>query len=261
MSPPTVFELIDLKSLVFEPEDPGRCRGFQTIAFQEVGFTYVTKVAPVRRCSTTSIDVWAGSRGRRGKRIGQIDARQPAPRFFDPDRGACDRRPGYSRVRALADLRGRIGIVTQETLLFDDAIDIRYGRFDSGREAVDWPPIRPLSQFLDQMPERLETRVGRRGQPVRGTTAADPWRGPSCAPRHPHSRRATSASTRLSERLIHQTLESFVRIGDVYHYAFISESILKLNAPSPSGDGGRLWKQGNRENDRIPEMPGSGRTP
>src|SRR4029077_20013695 len=120
------------------------------------------------------------------------------------------------REAGLADLRGHIGVVTQETLLFDDSIyeNIRYGSFDATAGAIEKAADQAfVTQFLDQLPEGMKTRVGDKGNSLSGgqrqriALARAILRNPDILILD----EATSAIDSLSERLIHQTLESFVR--------------------------------------------------
>jgi subfamily B ATP-binding cassette protein MsbA len=172
------------------------------------------------------------------------------PRFFDPDRGSVLIDGVDIRECALADLRNRIGIVTQETLLFDDTIyeNIRYGCFDAGRESVEQAADQAfVTQFLDQMPERLETRVGEKGASLSGgqrqriALARAILRNPAILILD----EATSAIDALSELLIHQTLESFVKDRTTFIITHsISESILKLITRVVVLDRGRVLATG-----------------
>jgi len=94
------------------------------------------------------------------------------PRFYDPSSGQVllDRVPlGQIRLR---DLRRQIGLVTQETLLFDTTVfeNIRYGNPHASREDV----IRAAQQahahrfIVEQLPDGYETMVGSLGGRLSG---------------------------------------------------------------------------------------------
>src|SRR5262249_51765356 len=132
------------------------------------------------------------------------------------------------------DLRGRIGVVTQETLLFDDTIyeNVLYGDRGAARQAVENAADRAfVTQFFDQMPEGMQTRVGEKGTSLSGgqrqriALARAILRDPEILILD----EATSAIDSLSERLIHQTLEEFVRDRLTFIITHsISETVLKL---------------------------------
>ena len=94
------------------------------------------------------------------------------PRFADPTGGAIrlDGVPlGKMRLR---DLRGQIGIVTQETLLFDDTVfnNIRYGRPQATREEViEAAKQAHAHRFIEhELPEGYDTVVGTLGGRLSG---------------------------------------------------------------------------------------------
>ena len=233
-----VFELIDMKSQVIEPADPRPLPPkIASIEFQHVGFTYLAK-GHARPIVLDDINL-KFERGEVIAVVGENGSGKSTlvnllPRFFDPDRGAVLIDGIDIRDCALADLRGRIGVVTQETLLFDDTIyeNILYGNRGAARHAVEKAADRAfVTQFLDQMPEGMQTRVGEKGTSLSGgqrqriALARAILRDPEILILD----EATSAIDSLSERLIHQTLEEFVRDRLTFVITHsISETVLKL---------------------------------
>ncbi len=93
------------------------------------------------------------------------------PRFYDPTGGRvavdgidlCD--------ISIADLRGQIGIVTQETILFNDTVrnNIAYGRPSVTLEAVEAAARAALAHdFVEELPQGYETVLGERGLMLSG---------------------------------------------------------------------------------------------
>jgi subfamily B ATP-binding cassette protein MsbA len=71
----------------------------------------------------------------------------------------------------LTSLRGQIGIVTQETVLFDDTIarNIAYGRPDAPQEAIEAAArAAHAHDFIQTLPEGYRTTIGERGQRLSG---------------------------------------------------------------------------------------------
>ena len=71
----------------------------------------------------------------------------------------------------IADLRGAIAYVSQDTLLFDTSIaaNIRMGRPQASDQAVrEAARAAAAEDFIDQLPEGFETRVGTGGQRLSG---------------------------------------------------------------------------------------------
>ena len=68
-------------------------------------------------------------------------------------------------------LRSAIGIVPQDTVLFNDTLfyNIQYGRPEASREEVEAAArAAQLEDFIRQLPDGYETRVGERGLKLSG---------------------------------------------------------------------------------------------
>jgi ATP-binding cassette, subfamily B, bacterial MsbA len=93
------------------------------------------------------------------------------PRFFDPDAGrvAIDGRD--LRDIRLADLRALIGVVTQETLLFNDTVraNIAYGHPEVSMERVQSAAVAACAdEFIRQLPDGYDTLIGESGLRLSG---------------------------------------------------------------------------------------------
>ena len=92
-------------------------------------------------------------------------------RFYDVTGGAIRINGHDLRSLKQASLRAAIGIVPQDTVLFNDTIfyNIRYGRPEATREEV-FAAARAaqLHDFIESLPQRYETRVGERGLKLSG---------------------------------------------------------------------------------------------
>lgn len=92
-------------------------------------------------------------------------------RFFDVDGGAIRINGVDIREVTQQSLRAAIGVVPQDTVLFNDSIynNVAYGRPDASdddiREAIR---LAHLSQFIEALPEGLQTKVGERGLKLSG---------------------------------------------------------------------------------------------
>ena len=92
-------------------------------------------------------------------------------RFYDVNDG-CIRIHGQD-IRAVtqSSLRAAIGIVPQDTVLFNDTIyyNIAYGRPDASREAVlGAAQAAHIHDFIESLPQGYDTRVGERGLKLSG---------------------------------------------------------------------------------------------
>ncbi len=92
-------------------------------------------------------------------------------RFYDVQGGAVKVNGGDIRKLAQASLRSAIGIVPQDTVLFNDTIyyNIQYGRPDATREEiVAAAKAAHIHEFIESTPDKYETRVGERGLKLSG---------------------------------------------------------------------------------------------
>jgi subfamily B ATP-binding cassette protein MsbA len=93
------------------------------------------------------------------------------PRFFDVTRGAILIDGRDIRDVTLASLRAQIGMVTQETVLFDDTIaaNIAYGTPGASPAAIEAAArAANAHDFISAMPDRYDTTIGERGQRLSG---------------------------------------------------------------------------------------------
>ena len=93
------------------------------------------------------------------------------PRFYDITAGAVLLDNTDIRDVTFASLRGQIGIVTQETVLFNDTIrnNIAYGRLDIPLERViEAATVANAHGFIEQMTLGYDTIIGERGVRLSG---------------------------------------------------------------------------------------------
>ena len=92
-------------------------------------------------------------------------------RFYDVDEGAIRIDGSDLRDLTQASLRAAIGIVPQDTVLFNDSIyyNIRYGRPDASREEVIAAArAAHIHNFIEALPDGYESEVGERGLKLSG---------------------------------------------------------------------------------------------
>ncbi len=93
------------------------------------------------------------------------------PRFYDPTKGAILIDGVDLREIRLAALRRQIGIVSQETLLFDDTVrnNIAYGRDDVTDDAIIEAARAAFAHdFIVRMPNGYDTLIGENGVKLSG---------------------------------------------------------------------------------------------
>ena len=92
-------------------------------------------------------------------------------RFYDVNSGSVKINGNDLRALQQASLRAAIGIVPQDTVLFNDTIfyNIQYGRPDAPRdEVIAAARAAHIHNFIERLPEGYNTRVGERGLKLSG---------------------------------------------------------------------------------------------
>lgn len=256
-----IFHLIDQKSLVRDPKKPAPFqRHTGSIVFEDICFSYSNSGddAPARPkvLDRVSLKVDAGEVvvvvGENGS--GKSTLVNLLPRYYDPDQGRVEIDGRDIREVRLRELRREIGVVTQETLLFDDTIaeNIRYGRPEATREEIEKAAREAhVTDFLDgSFPDGFETRVGEKGQRLSGgqrqriALARAMLRNPSILILD----EATSAIDSHSELLIHQALRTFVKGRTTFIITHsVSQSILDFVSRIVVMERGRMIASGTHD--------------
>lgn len=92
-------------------------------------------------------------------------------RFYDVQGGAIRINGHDLRALSQSSLRAAIGIVPQDTVLFNNTLfyNIQYGRPDASREEVEAAArAAQLTDFVERLPLGFDTRVGERGLKLSG---------------------------------------------------------------------------------------------
>src|SRR5690606_32114192 len=185
-----------------------------SLGMRDVTFHYPSR-PQVNSIAALSLDVRAGETvaivGPSG--AGKTTLFQLLLRFYDPQQGQIFLDGVNIRELALPDLRTRIGIVPQDTLIFSaDAMDnIRYGRLDaSDEEVVQAARLAAAHEFIERLPQGYRTFLGERGVRLSGgqrqriAIARALLKNPPLLLLD----EATSALDAESERLVQQALEA-----------------------------------------------------
>ena len=93
------------------------------------------------------------------------------PRFFDVTDGCIKLNDTDIRDMTLLSLRSKIGLVTQDTFLFNDTVanNIAYGRQDAGRDEIESAARRSHAHnFIMEMPQGYDTVIGEMGARLSG---------------------------------------------------------------------------------------------
>jgi ATP-binding cassette, subfamily B, beta-glucan exporter len=148
--------------------DPGRVRG--QVEFEDVSFSYDGKRLAVADLS------FAASPGDRIALVGPTGSGKSTAlallhRAFDPQSGAIFIDGTDIRGFTLTGLRRNIGVVFQETLLFNRSIaeNLRVGKPDASEEQLREAAARAQAlDFIDRSADGLQARIGERGRLLSG---------------------------------------------------------------------------------------------
>ncbi|MBC8092737.1 MAG: ABC transporter ATP-binding protein [Pseudonocardia sp.] len=185
-----VFEVLDLEPMITERADPTPLpAGPVTVTLRDVRFGYPT----AEQVSLASLEDVAVLDGRPSEEVlhgidlevgggqllalvgssgaGKSTIASLIPRLYDVDSGVLELSGVDVRDLSFADLRGAVGVVTQDGHLFHDSIgaNLRYACPDATEaELVDALHRARLGELLNSLPDGLDTVVGERGYRLSG---------------------------------------------------------------------------------------------
>jgi len=247
-----IFEFLDAP---IEIRDPGNARPFpgvqEGIEFQDVSFAYRPGEEVLR-----GISFWAPA-GTVTALVGPSGAGKTTlvdllGRFYEPTEGRILVDGSDLREFAIVSLREKLGIVSQETVLFHDTVraNIAYGM---DTEVSD-EAIRRAAQaahahiFIDRLPQGYDTVVGERGTQLSGgqrqriAIARALLRDPPILILD----EATSALDSESERLVQEAIERLLAGRTVFVIAHRLATIQRADRIFVM-EGGRLVEEGRHE--------------
>src|SRR5207344_1518008 len=167
-----VFEVLDRHDEVPEVEDAVVLPRMRSgIEYREVGFGYADAHGGVlrkvsfcaRRGEVVAIVGTSGS--------GKTTLVNLLPRFYDVTEGAILIDGVDVRHATLTSLRAQIGLVTQETVLFNDTVraNIAYGLEDVDETRIESAARAAFAHdFILDLPRRYDTVIGERGSRLSG---------------------------------------------------------------------------------------------
>ena len=231
-----IFQMLDAKSSIRESPTPtGLPRLSKSIEFRDVVFRYgaaprslsganaLANILPMKRgegrggaLDGVNLTIQAGEVvaivGQNG--CGKSTLMQMLPRFFDPQSGDVLIDGVSLRDCRLKDLRAQIGVVTQETVLFDGTIadNLRYANANATAEQLLDAAIRArVLEIAESRPLGFNTRIGEKGNDLSGGQRQRIALGRAIL-RDPALLildEATSAADSESETKIHEALREF----------------------------------------------------
>ncbi|NXP93361.1 MDR1 protein, partial [Passerina amoena] len=176
MSAQRIFQLLHRKPLIDSYSEQGeKLSHFEgNIEFRNVHFVYPTRPevqvlqglnVKVKKGQTLAL---VGSSG-----CGKSTSIQLLERFYDPVEGQVLADGFDTKSLHLQWLRSRLGLVSQEPILFDCSIaeNIQYGdnsRVVSQEEIEEAAKAANIHAFIEKLPEKYNTRVGEKGTQLSG---------------------------------------------------------------------------------------------
>ena len=245
-----IFEILDTPVAIKDTTDTRVLKDrIDNLRFDNVQFAYDTQ-SVLRDVAFT---IAAGERVAivGGSGAGKTTLVNLIPRFYDVTGGGLLINGTDIRRFTLKSLRAQIGIVTQETILFNDTVaaNIAYGHTDASVANIEQAARRAYAhEFILQMPEGYNTVIGERGVCLSGgqcqrlAIARAILRNPPILILD----EATSALDTESERLVQAALDDLMEGRTVFAIAhrlstvIYSDRIIVLDA-------GRLVESGKHQ--------------
>jgi ATP-binding cassette, subfamily B, bacterial MsbA len=170
----TIFDFMDVEDDVKEKSAAVSLPPFhKSITFDRVHFAYEEEDGAKTVLKNINLEVKAGEVvaivGPSG--AGKSTLAMLLPRFFDVTSGALLIDGHDVRDLSIGSLRAQIGLVTQETVLFNDTVrnNIAYGQPHVSLEKVQQAAKAALAHdFIMRLPEQYDTVIGERGTRLSG---------------------------------------------------------------------------------------------
>ncbi|MFP4520975.1 MAG: ABC transporter ATP-binding protein [Fibrobacterota bacterium] len=211
-----VYNLLNRETTIKESPNAFNIDGVKTsIAFENVSFSYTKKKEQVLK--NISFEV------KKGEIIALVGASgggkstiiNLVPRLYDPNEGRVLLDGRDIREISLNSLRNNIGIVTQESILFNDTAkaNIAYGDPSPDMDRVEEAArAAHAHEFISKLPEGYETVIGERGNTLSGgqrqrlTIARALYKSPDLL----IFDEATSSLDTESERLVQDAIDRLI---------------------------------------------------
>ncbi|MCK9595065.1 MAG: ABC transporter ATP-binding protein [Candidatus Omnitrophica bacterium] len=165
-----IYEVLDSVPTVAEKKDPLELDGFnKSVIFEDVWFSYANNVVlrginlEVKQGEVLAIVGPSGA--------GKTTLLDLVPRFYDPAKGRILIDGKDLKGLSFKSLRRNIGIVTQETILFNDTIrgNIAYGLLDARQEDIETAAKQAyVHEVVQRLPKGYDTSIGDRGVKLSG---------------------------------------------------------------------------------------------
>lgn len=165
-----ILALVDIRPEIKDKPDAVQLNSFQQgIEFKDVRFSYEEREVlhgisfNIPKGRTVAL---VGASGGGKSTISDL-----IPRFYDPNSGRIEIDGRDIRDYTTASIRSFMGIVAQETILFNDTIEnnIRMGNQQATREEIEEAvKVANAYDFIKDLPDGLDTNIGDRGTKLSG---------------------------------------------------------------------------------------------
>ncbi|MFN5346412.1 MAG: ABC transporter ATP-binding protein [Bacteroidota bacterium] len=168
-----IYKILDAEVLVKDPEHPAEAKPFSDkIHFDGISFSY-TKEDGKSVLKNISLEIPKGKTialvGQSGS--GKTTLADMLPRYYDVDEGKITIDGVNIKDLRITDLRSLMGIVTQESILFNDTVfnNIAFGMENvTEKEVIAAAKIANANDFITAMSDGYQTSIGDRGSKLSG---------------------------------------------------------------------------------------------
>lgn len=165
-----VLQVLETENTIKDPEDPVQKLFFEdTIRLQNISFAYQDEYV----LKNFSLEIPKGSTvalvGQSGS--GKSTIANLLTRFYDVNEGSIEIDGIDIRQLTLANLRNLIGVVTQDSILFNDTVaeNLKLGNHQANhKEITQAAKIANAHEFIDNLPEKFDTNIGDSGGKLSG---------------------------------------------------------------------------------------------
>lgn len=253
------FDILDTPRTVIEKPNALKKTDFTSeIVYENISFSYEHEGKLVLDGINLKVDknqkiAFVGSSG-----AGKTTLINLLPRFYDASIGAVMIDGVDAKDISLASLRGLIGIVTQEVILFNDTVanNIAYGMSGYSLDKIEQVArLANAHEFIKEMPKEYNTVIGERGMMLSGgqrqriSIARAILKNPPILVFD----EATSSLDSESEFLIQQAIENLMKDRTVFMIAHRLSSIVNSDKIIVLEDGKIVDEGTNHELQRRSE--------